>query len=122
MARKKGTIDWQGIADEYAHDAHAKRFEAKRGVWFLDDLEVLCVYNNNPYPGRDTETAELCRRLKEAGIEMLAYSLYPPEGAERAGYTSVMLLDAGKDRTTFVAETLRDVLKWLKEVAAKKGG
>jgi len=110
---------WHELAFAFAKDAHEDHFPSRRGVWHIEDLGVLCLYNNNPYANypalRDEETAAFRKRMRAAGIKVLAYATYPPEGEESAGYTYAMLLDAGQDKQSFVADTMADIVKWSHE-------
>ena len=114
-ADAKGAITprWQHCAQEMARKAFEDFFPSRRGVWFLDELGVLCVYNNSPYSDgpkrRDQETTTFRRWLKKEGIREHAYATYP-EAGEDAGYTYAMLLDAGADRLQEVIDALHSIL------------
>jgi len=99
------------LAFAYARDAHENNFHLRRGIWLLEDVGILCVFNNAPTTGRDEETAEFRRRMGAAGIEELAYATYPSEGQDDAGYTYAMLLKAGHDRMQFVYQAMLESLK-----------
>src|SRR5262249_8078751 len=84
MITKKTRASWQSLAGILARDAHENYFSSRRGVWYLEDERVLCLYNNNPYEQfpalRDQELAEFRRRMRTEGFEELAYATYPLEG------------------------------------------
>jgi hypothetical protein len=114
-ARKRmSKAQWHSLAYRCAFDACENHFPSRRGVWFLEDIGVLCLYNNNPYASdptqRDKETDELRRRMKEAGIKELACATYPPEGEEDAGYTYAMLIAAEKEKADWVRETMEEIV------------
>jgi hypothetical protein len=100
--------DWDALARAFAEDAHKNHFHSRRGVWYCEDLDVVALYNNNPYRQgwhyRDRETEEMRRELQEAGIATLAYATYPAEGEEGAGYTYALVLDCSRDRMKQVDE------------------
>ena len=106
--------NWKTLASALAIDAYENHFSSRRGVWFLEDVGVLCLFNNNPYaadPGmRDKETAKFRAAMEGAGIEELAYATYPREG-EDAGYTYAMILDADRDKTKFVSDMMAKIVK-----------
>src|SRR5262249_42024328 len=99
MKVKLNKADWQRLAEASARDAHENSYDTRRGVWHLEDVGALCFYNNNPYEKyptlRDEEVAEFRKRLKAASITELAYATYPPPGAEEAGFTFALIVDAG---------------------------
>jgi transcriptional regulator with XRE-family HTH domain len=105
--------EWKAFAHGAAKDAHENHFPSRRGVWHFEDLDVLVLYNNNPYAKfptiRDEETAEFRRRLAAEGIKELAYSTYPV-GGESDGYTYAMVIDASQDRQNWVADTMFEIL------------
>jgi transcriptional regulator with XRE-family HTH domain len=122
-------FSWPEFAEGCAKDACENHFPSRRGVWYIQDLNVLVIYNNNPYdrnPGlRDGEVAEFRRRLLAEGLKELAYATYPPPGAEDEGYTFAMVIDAGRDREEWVVDTWKDVLcrsPWQKDRAAPQPG
>jgi plasmid maintenance system antidote protein VapI len=104
---------WGFVAQAFAKDAHENHFSSRRGIWHLEDLNVLCVYNNNPYAKhpelRGEETAAFRDWLRANGIKELAYATYPVTG-ENAGYTYAMIIDAGDERRVEVAGELRRVV------------
>jgi transcriptional regulator with XRE-family HTH domain len=114
MVAKTTKASWQRLADALAWDAHENHFPSRRGVWFLKDEGVLCIFNNNPYAKyptlRDEELAEFRRRMRAERIKELAYATYPPKGQEDAGYTYAMLIEAGEDKRDWVAETMTGIV------------
>ncbi len=86
----------QRWAECFAQDAHDKHFSSRRGVWHIEDLDCLLLYNNNPYASDDSirprEMKRIERRLKEVGIKILA------RGASECNYTVSLLLDCSQDR------------------------
>ena len=131
------SIRWHVIALGCAKDAHENHFSSRRGVWHFEDLDVLVLYNNNPYAKlpnlRDEETAEFRRRLAAEGIQELGYATYPPpsetddQEAEQfsrkmaakgiktivhkgGGYTYALVIKAGRDREDWVVQTMNEIL------------
>jgi transcriptional regulator with XRE-family HTH domain len=104
---------WHDLARFWAEEAGENHFPSRRGVWFLDKLGVLCVYNNHPYAAyptlRDQETEEFRAWLKQKRIKELGYATYPESGQD-AGYTYAMLLDAGEDRQQEVVDALQEII------------
>jgi transcriptional regulator with XRE-family HTH domain len=114
MTTKMTKALWQTLADDLAKDAHENYFPSRRGVWFLPSEGALCLYNNNPYKDpmqRNEELAEFRDRMRAEGVKELAYATYPPEGREGAGYTYAMLIDAGKERMNWVADTMMRIVQ-----------
>uniref|UniRef100_UPI0013ED2466 hypothetical protein n=1 Tax=Paludisphaera soli TaxID=2712865 RepID=UPI0013ED2466 len=103
------------MAMDLAREAHEDHFPSRRGTWFIKDLGVLCVYNNNPYAGfpslRDEELAEFRRRMDEEGLQELASAGYPPEGEVDAGYTHAMIVQVGEEKLSWVAVTMGEILR-----------
>ena len=112
--KRMSKLQWYSLAYMCASDACENHFPSRRGIWFLEDLGVLCLYNNNPYEKhptlRDEETAEFRRRMKAEGIKELAYATYPPEGQEDAGYTYAMLIDVDEEKMGWVRDTMLEIL------------
>jgi transcriptional regulator with XRE-family HTH domain len=106
---------WAEFAFKCAFDAHENHFPSRRGVWFIEDLDVLVLYNNNPYEKyptrRDEELAEFRRRMKAEGIKELAFATYPPEGKEQAGYTYALVIDASQDRQDWVVQNMGEIIE-----------
>jgi len=100
---------WRRFAKGCAASAHEDHFASRRGVWYYEDLDVLVLYDNNPYADRPQrrgeELAEFRGRLRAAGVEELAYATYPEDG-----YTYALVMDAGRDREQFVRDAMTDVL------------
>lgn len=104
--------NWKDHAKAQAKIAHQDKFVSRRGVVYLPDLKILCVYNNYPdskgWNHRDEETKEFRKKLKEAGIKELAYATHG--GREQPDYTYAMLLEAGEDRQQWVVDTLQEIV------------
>jgi transcriptional regulator with XRE-family HTH domain len=98
--------NWAALAENAARDAGEIYFPTRRGIWYFQDVDKLCVFNNNPYANhpdqRDRETAAFRDWLGANGIKELAYATYPQTGVD-AGYTYAMILDAGNERKAEVA-------------------
>jgi hypothetical protein len=100
--------DWNRLAKMCASDAHEHHFPSRRGIWHVEDLDVLVIYNNNPYSEgphlRDEEVAKIRLWLQAAGIEELAYATYPEDG-----YTFAMVIRAGEDQLGRVADAVTEI-------------
>jgi transcriptional regulator with XRE-family HTH domain len=105
--KKHQAQEW---ADHYAQDAHSNYFSSRRGVWYLDDLDCLLIYNNNPWSVdesiRDREMKRIERRLKEIGIKTLA------RGTGGEGYTVSLLIDCSRDRLDQVVHIGQEAAEW----------
>ncbi len=109
--KEKATMtkeQWTRFALVCAGDAHENWFSSRRGTWHIEDLDVVVLYNNNPYEKfpdlRDEELAEFRERLKAEGIEELGFATYPDDG-----YTYAQVLNAGRDKMQFLADTMADI-------------
>lgn len=64
------------LAASCACYAYENNFTSRRGVYFIEEAGVLCLYNNNPYADfptlRDDETAIFRERMKAEGLKELA--------------------------------------------------
>ena len=113
----KTKVNWEVVAMGAAKDASENNFSSRRGIYFFEDVNVLCVYNNHPYGSepltkqtrRDKETADFRCWLKQQDIKELGYATYPETG-EDAGYTYAMLLDAGADRQYEVSKAMEAIV------------
>ena len=109
----KAKVDWELLAQVSARDACENNFSSRRGIYYYEDADVLCVYNNNPYAEnpslRDIETKKFRGWLKQQGIKELAYATYPKTGDD-AGYTYAMLLDVHAERQEEVAEAMEAII------------
>jgi hypothetical protein len=106
--------DWDRLATVEAEWAHTENFKSRRGIYPFevdpaDGPNVLIVYNNNPFgtmgdnpDPRDQELATLRERLAAAGVAELGFGTYPPAGAEDAGYTFSLVIDADASRQSEV--------------------
>ena len=96
-------------ADFFATEATEKHMESRRGVWYIVDLNLLIVYNNNPFQidpkirSREMKRIEL--GLRKIGIRVLASG---QAGDKLWGcddlYTQTLLLDCGEDRKAEVCQ------------------
>lgn len=110
MELNRENVDWNRAASCLAKDAYENHFTSRRGLWYFGDLNVTCLYNNNPWEGdpgrRETETREFRRLIDAEGIEELAYEVYPEEG-ESAGYSYAMILDVDQERWGFLQDAVK---------------
>ncbi|WP_165245545.1 hypothetical protein [Paludisphaera soli] len=111
----KGLIDWRRLAQDLALHACEDHFPTRRGVWFIEEAGVLCLFNNNPYEGfptlRDEELAEFRRLLDVEGLRELAYATYPPEGDEDPGYTYAMIIEAGQEKLGWAEDAMGEIVR-----------
>lgn len=109
----------QHLADFYAQDAFDSAFQSRRGVWHIEDMDCLLLYNNNPYEGDDSkrpnEMKRIEARLQKIGIKTLARGA-SARGASKdkidggdAPYTVTLLLDCSDDRIHEVSEIVDQV-------------
>jgi hypothetical protein len=87
------------------------RLRVTPGVYHVESLDVVVVYDNNPYEAdtyRNRQWSRAVVRLAEAGIKMLAEDIYPPLLAEDAGYTVATVFDCSQDRMDFVAQVFEE--------------
>lgn len=107
---------WRTLAQSAARDAHRNHFSSRRGIWYFEDMDVLVLYNNNPYEGfpaqREKELARLRAKLADEEIAELAYATYPSDG-----YTYAMVINAARDREEELARWMFDLsLESLREM------
>jgi transcriptional regulator with XRE-family HTH domain len=109
MRDTKTKEEWQSIATAMAREAHENHFSSRRGIWHLEDLDILCAYNNNPYAKspklREEETAEIRKFLAAHDIDVIAYATWGKDG-----YTYAMLIDASSDREAWIADNMRQIV------------
>src|SRR5262245_4446515 len=105
--------DWTRLAQCAARVANEQDFDSHRGIYGIEDLDVLCIYDNNPYADdpqrRERELAAFREVLKTEGVKELAFASYPTTG-EDAGYTFVMLIDAPVTRRQHYEDVLQNIL------------
>lgn len=105
-----------------AADAHENNFSARRGIEVV--WGVLYYFNNNPwtagqeYGAHYDASRDWMRRMEFALLrtwfaaqkfEVLAEASYPPAGAQGAGYTSVMIVNAPVSAYTEICAEIQDV-------------
>ena len=108
--------NWNKVAENIAKEAYEEHFSSHRGIWFLEEIGKLGIYNSHPYPEpfkhiRGWEIAEFQRWLREAGVKELGYATYPPADQDDPGYTYAMILDAGEERLNEVVDAYNNVLQ-----------
>jgi hypothetical protein len=109
--------DWPAFARVTARKAYHHHFEYPWAALYVEDLDVLVVYSDNPSARdrklQDAETSEFRRRLAAEGIGELAYATWPPPGhediPEGGGYADALVINASRDRGQWVAETMLDI-------------
>ena len=110
MTRKEA----QKWADYFANDFGENHFESRRGVWHIEDIDCLLLYDNNPYANdadrRPRQMKEITKRLKKAGIKTLACGGSEDEVHEGEPYTVSLLLDCSRDRMDEVIEIAQEVV------------
>lgn len=85
----------QVLADAAAADAHENNFESRRGLYGIEDNDVVCIYDNSPC-GRDGAMrgemlVALKKDLEAEGLPVVAEGSYPKDGSD-AHYTRVLLV------------------------------
>ncbi len=112
------------IANYFATEAIERHFESRRGVWYVVDLNLLVVFNNNPFQidskirSREMKRIEL--GLRKIGIRVLASG---QAGDKLWGcddlYTQTLLLNCGEDRKEEVCQIVdREASQARQEVIA----
>lgn len=100
-------------AHSLAKEAYTEHFSSRRGVWNIEDLDCLFIFNNNPFyidsKARPRELRRIIKRLRNAGIMVLARSSYG-EGLVDCNekYTVGILLDCSTDRMNEVADIVQE--------------
>ena len=102
-----------GLACRAAKSAFDDEFSSRRGVWFYDDLNVVVIFNNNPFNDvsiRRKELKLLVKELKKLGIKTLARGQYGDilENSEER-YTQTLVLDCGEDSVQDVVNIVNEV-------------
>ena len=108
----KSSPKWGQYAFLCARDACLNRFEYRRGVWHMEDCDVIVIFDNSPtkVPAiRQCILARLRAALANSGIEQLAEGSYPTRG-EAKGYTWATVLNAGRDRIALVNRLLTQAI------------
>lgn len=97
---------WRRLARRFAADAFTNHIDSHRGVWHVEDIDVLVVYSNHPYEReplhRDREFDLLLKNLAAVGVTEHARASYPAGGPDD-GYTVAIVLDARGDKQSLVA-------------------
>jgi hypothetical protein len=110
----KSKAYWYKLARHEAQVNHDSNFPSRRGIYHFEDLDVLLVYNNNPWADdperRERETTAFREVLEKNGIKELAYATYPLTGAD-AGYSYAMVIDASHDRERFLADAMLEIVR-----------
>jgi hypothetical protein len=113
---------FHSVALSVAEDANENHFGSRSGVYLLtcpDGVELLAVYNNNPWSQtfsdgvcskRESDHAEFAVAMSTKGIEELSRACYPATGAS-AGYTTAIVLNADCHRFREVADAYRAAIK-----------
>jgi hypothetical protein len=114
-ARKLTKVEWRRVAQSLAWDAGENHWSKWRGMWFLEDVDAICSFNNYPYaelPAKRTaQVAAFRKRIKAAGIKELAHASYPPAGEEGAGNTFVLITEgAGEDQSNVVSDSWNEIV------------
>jgi len=113
VALSKERIELELDAYHLAEDAYANHSSSRRGVWHIEDLDCLFVYNSNAFlqdpKARPRELRRVINRLKAAGVNLLARSSAGSEVADsNERYTVGILLDCSIDRMDEVTSILQE--------------
>lgn len=104
---------WRRLARRFAADAYANHMASHRGVWHVEDIDVLVIYSNHPYAHeplrREWELGLLLRKLAAAGIPQLGRASFP-EGGPDDGYSVAFVIDAGGDQHSLVARLYEECI------------
>ena len=100
------------LASACARFANEHNFQSRRGVYFISNMNKVCVYSNNPLAAdgvRHAELDEFRRRMEAEGIEEVGFADYPNKG-EESGYSFAMILDDCEDLEATIAEIYQEVV------------
>ena len=118
-------LKWTALADNLAEQAHTRHFASRRGIWLIDDLNVICLYNNNPYARhpslRDVELTKIRKILKAEGLEEMSFASYPRPGNKDAGYTYALII-AGACNAQWIGTVIRKITLESYDQLAKADG
>lgn len=109
-------------ADHYAKDAFTNHFSSRRGVWHIQDLDCLVVYNNNPFGVTSIRPREM-QMIQDGANELGIATLARGEGGDvlnncQDRYTATLLLDCGSDRLNEVVSIVQTAADWaVKEIS-----
>ncbi|MDP2270511.1 MAG: hypothetical protein Q8K32_07230 [Archangium sp.] len=89
--------DVRALADSAAADAHENNFDSHRGLYNIEDTDLVCIYDNAPVGRtafgalRDEMLGMLRHDLEAEGLRIVADGSYPKEGSQ-PHYTRVLLI------------------------------
>lgn len=105
----------QKLADYFANEAGENYFENRRGVWHIEDIDCLLLYDNNPYQNdparRPKQMKAIQSQLKKVGIRTLACGGSKDKLPDGNPYTVSLLLDCSQDRMDEVIEIAQEAVK-----------
>ena len=94
------------LACELAQDAVENHILTRRGIWYLEKEDLLCIYDNNPYAddphARARQENRIIDRLMGMGIGLIAH------GQDRDQYSTTLLIDCSWDRAGEVQDVVRE--------------
>ena len=100
---------WEKMAWKAARKAHHRFFAVRRGTWYMEDIGVVVVFNNNPYTvhpeKRDQELALFRECLKDLGLSELGFAKYP-----KNEYTFAMLIRSPRENERLLADTMHEAM------------
>jgi hypothetical protein len=85
------------LAAACACNAHEESFSSRRGAYYLEDADVVGLYDNSPTRTRPAALERFQNDLQWQGLSILAKGIWPDDG-----YTVALLVDATRpdvDRT-----------------------
>lgn len=91
--------DPQELAQACARDAHEENFSSRRGAYYLEDADVVVLYDNNPTDSRARALDHFQQELSWRGLSILGQATWPEDG-----YTLALLLNATRPDVDRIAE------------------
>src|SRR5262245_15329797 len=92
--------DWRAIVREEARVNHEENFSWRRGLYWMEEWNVIWVYSNHFYARfptlLDREMKRLKERVEAMGYGQLGHATWP-EGGLEDGYSCAVLFDAGPE-------------------------
>lgn len=94
----------------WAKHAGEEMFEERFGAYFDKSINLIVIFNNNPYaqaPGlREVQMDDLLGWLAERGTPAVATAIHPPAGEPDAGYTVAALVAGALDDVDPIRERM----------------
>lgn len=107
-------MDYDRLAEHLAKDAGENHFSERRGVWWLEDVGAVCVFNNNPYRDdpfrRDEELLKLRERSEARGYRELGFGTHPPRPGPQPDYSYALIIAAPRESLDWFDALIDEVI------------